>query len=589
MPAFIPDEFIQRLLDETDIVSLVDSHIPLNKKGKDHWALCPFCDDGNKPSFSVSQQKQFYYCFRCRASGNAIGFLMNYQSHDFQGAIEILANNAGLEIPKTGNDKNYEKNKKIFELNSLATDFYVNNLYKDGSQSEVKNYLLNRGINEETIKTFQIGFAPKGWDNLSTFFKKNLDPELQKVDAGLFKISEKNNKLYDVFRNRIIFPIKSHRDQIIGFGGRVIDPADNPKYLNSSDSDIFKKGRELYGLSEILKNKKRINRIVVVEGYTDVLSLFSNDMNYAVATLGIATSKVHIDKLFTHVDEVIFCFDGDDAGVKAAESALNISLSGLRDGKKIKFMFLPEGEDPSSLLEKEGKEEFEKRMENSKVLSEYLFENILKKYDDSIESKASAMKEFLDITQLMPSSNFKKIMFQEFSKKLGVELEEIKQPERQKEPDARMKKNQVKEEKLELDKVSKSIIKVLIDSPNLSSLPALDIFLEQDSFMSKFLNFLRSKENLTFPMILQAFEGKKQFLIDLAEDENLIAPNESKEYLIQAVNFLMKNDKENLLSQLKEKYENDSLSDEEKIELKKLLMNKFDDLDARELVLLKNI
>jgi len=589
MPAFIPDEFIQRLLDETDIVSLVDSHIPLNKKGKDHWALCPFCDDGNKPSFSVSQQKQFYYCFRCRASGNAIGFLMNYQSHDFQGAIEILANNAGLEIPKTGNDKNYEKNKKIFELNALATDFYVNNLYKDGSQSEVKNYLLNRGINEETIKTFQIGFAPKGWDNLSTFFKKNLDPELQKVDAGLFKISEKNNKLYDVFRNRIIFPIKSHRDQIIGFGGRVIDPADNPKYLNSSDSDIFKKGRELYGLSEILKNKKRINRIVVVEGYTDVLSLFSNDMNYAVATLGIATSKVHIDKLFTHVDEVIFCFDGDDAGVKAAESALNISLSGLRDGKKIKFMFLPEGEDPSSLLEKEGKEEFEKRMENSKVLSEYLFENILKKYDDSIESKASAMKEFLDITQLMPSSNFKKIMFQEFSKKLGVELEEIKQPERQKEPDARMKKNQVKEEKLELDKVSKSIIKVLIDSPNLSSLPALDIFLEQDSFMSKFLNFLRSKENLTFPMILQAFEGKKQFLIDLAEDENLIAPNESKEYLIQAVNFLMKNDKENLLSQLKEKYENDSLSDQEKIELKKLLMNKFDDLDARELVLLKNI
>ena len=589
MPAFIPDEFIQRLLDETDIVSLVDSHIPLNKKGKDHWALCPFCDDGNKPSFSVSQQKQFYYCFRCRASGNAIGFLMNYQSHDFQGAIEILANNAGLEIPKTGNDKNYEKNKKIIELNSLATDFYVNNLYKDGSQSEVKNYLLNRGINEETIKTFQIGFAPKGWDNLSTFFKKNLDPELQKVDAGLFKISEKNNKLYDVFRNRIIFPIKSHRDQIIGFGGRVIDPTDNPKYLNSSDSDIFKKGRELYGLSEILKNKKRINRIVVVEGYTDVLSLFSNDMNYAVATLGIATSKVHIDKLFTHVDEVIFCFDGDDAGVKAAESALNISLSGLRDGKKIKFMFLPEGEDPSSLLEKEGKEEFEKRMENSKVLSEYLFENILKKYDDSIESKASAMKEFLDITQLMPSSNFKKIMFQEFSKKLGVELEEIKQPERQKEPDARMKKNQVKEEKLELDKVSKSIIKVLIDSPNLSSLPALDIFLEQDSFMSKFLNFLRSKENLTFPMILQAFEGKKQFLIDLAEDENLIAPNESKEYLIQAVNFLMKNDKENLLSQLKEKYENDSLSDQEKIELKKLLMNKFDDLDARELVLLKNI
>ena len=588
MAAFIPDEFIQRLLDETDIVSLVDSHVPLNKKGKDHWALCPFCDDGSKPSFSVSQQKQFYYCFRCRASGNAIGFLMNYQSHDFQGAIEILANNAGLEIPKTGSNKNYEKNKKIFELNTLATDFYVKNLFRDENEFDVKNYLLNRGINEETIKTFQLGFAPKGWDNLSTFFKKTLDSELQQVDAGLFKTSEKNNKVYDVFRNRIIFPIKSQRGQIIGFGGRVIDSTDNPKYLNSSDSEVFKKGRELYGLSEILKNKKRTNRIIVVEGYTDVLSLFSNDISYAVATLGIATSKAHIDKLFAHVDEIVFCFDGDGAGVKAAESALNISLSGLRDGKKIKFMFLPEGEDPSSLLEKEGKEEFEKRIENSKVLSEYLFENILKKYDDSIESKASAMKEFLDTMKLMPSSNFKKILFQEFSKKLGVELEEIKQPERKREPDVR-KTNQANEEKIELDKVSKSIIKVLMDSPNLSSLPALDIFLEQDSFMAQFLNFLRSKENLTFPMILQAFEGKKQFLIDLAEDENLIAPNESEDYLIQAVNFLKKNDKENLLSQLKRKYENDSISDQDKIELKKLLMNKFDDLDERELTLLKNI
>ena len=588
MAAFIPDEFIQRLLDETDIVSLVDSHVPLNKKGKDHWALCPFCDDGSKPSFSVSQQKQFYYCFRCRASGNAIGFLMNYQSHDFQGAIEILANNVGLEIPKTGNNKNYEKNKKIFELNTLATDFYVKNLFRDENEFDVKNYLLNRGINEETIKTFQLGFAPKGWDNLSTFFKKTLDSELQQVDAGLFKTSEKNNKVYDVFRNRIIFPIKSQRGQIIGFGGRVIDSTDNPKYLNSSDSEVFKKGRELYGLSEILKNKKRTNRIVVVEGYTDVLSLFSNDISYAVATLGIATSKAHIDKLFAHVDEIVFCFDGDGAGVKAAESALNISLSGLRDGKKIRFMFLPEGEDPSSLLEKEGKEEFEKRIENSKVLSEYLFENILKKYDDSIESKASAMKEFLDTMKLMPSSNFKKILFQEFSKKLGVELEEIKQPERKRESDVR-KTNQANEEKIELDKVSKSIIKVLMDSPNLSSLPALDIFLEQDSFMAQFLNFLRSKENLTFPMILQAFEGKKQFLIDLAEDENLIAPNESEDYLIQAVNFLKKNDKENLLSQLKRKYENDSISDQDKIELKKLLMNKFDDLDERELTLLKNI
>ena len=182
MAAFIPDEFIQRLLDETDIVSLVDSLVPLNKKGKDHWALCPFCDDGNKPSFSVSQQKQFYYCFRCRASGNAIGFLMNFQSHDFQGAIEILANNAGLEIPKSGNNKNYEKNKKIFDLNILAANFYAKNLNEGSEALEVKNYLLKRGIAEEIIKNFQIGFAPKGWNNLTSFFESNLSADLKKVE-----------------------------------------------------------------------------------------------------------------------------------------------------------------------------------------------------------------------------------------------------------------------------------------------------------------------------------------------------------------------------------------------------------------------
>ena len=589
MAAFIPDEFIQRLLDETDIVSLVDSLVPLNKKGKDHWALCPFCDDGNKPSFSVSQQKQFYYCFRCRASGNAIGFLMNFQSHDFQGAIEILANNAGLEIPKSGNNENYEKNKKIFDLNTLAANFYAKNLNEGSEALEVKNYLLKRGIAEEIIKNFQIGFAPKGWNNLTSFFESNLSADLKKVDAGLLKTSEKNNNVYDVFRNRIIFPIKSHRDQIIGFGARVIDPNDNPKYLNSSDSEVFKKGRELYGLSEILKNKKNLNRIIVVEGYTDVLSLFSKGINYAVATLGIATSKVHIDKIFTHVDEIIFCFDGDNAGVKAAESALSICLSVLRDGKKVKFLFLPEGEDPSSLLEKEGKDEFENRIENAKVLSEYLFEKILIKYDESIESKASASKEFLETVKIMPTSNFKKILFREFSKKLGIELIESEQPQKINKAKTRKDIAEEKDEKIELDKVSKSVIKVLMDSPDLSKLPALDFFLDQKSFINDFLNFLRSKENLTFPMILQAFEGKKQFLIDLADDENLIAPNESEAYLIQAVNFLRNSNKENLLSQLKERFENDSISNQDKIELKKLLMNKFEDLNDQELILLKKI
>tara|TARA_B100001093_G_scaffold506828_1_gene566400 strand:- start:1798 stop:3564 length:1767 start_codon:yes stop_codon:yes gene_type:complete len=587
--AFIPDEFIQRLLDETDIVSLIDSFIPLKRKGKDHWALCPFCEDGNKPSFSVSQQKQFYYCFRCRASGNVIGFLMNFQSRDFQGAIEVLANNAGMEIPSQVNDKSYEKQKKIFEVNSQAAIFYSNNLINHADSKPIRDYLLKRGISEEVCKIFQIGLAPKGWDNLLKHFDKNLQEELKEIDAGLFKTSEKNNKQYDTYRNRIIFPIKSKRNQIIGFGARVIDPEDNPKYLNSSESEIFKKGRELYGLNEILNSKRKPNKIVVVEGYTDVLSLFSKGINYAVATLGIATSKTHVEKIFNHVDEMVFCFDGDEAGIKAAESALSICLPILRDGKKMKFLFLPEGEDPSSLLEREGKEDFEKRIDSSKVLSEYLFEMILSKHDESIESKAAASQEFMNTVRVMPASNFKNILIQEFSKKIGINLSDNSKSKTKGKINYDRINSTTEEKKLEMNKVKKSIIKTLLDNPDLSKIEVLDFFNEDDSFMKEFLDFLRSKENLTFPMILQAFEGKKQFLIDLAEDQNLIASEEAEAFILQAVNYLKKSNKEDLLFNLKDQLLNGSITSQNKIELKKLLMNKFENLNESEIKMLKDI
>jgi DNA primase len=588
MAGFIPDEFIQRILDETDVVSLIDSFVPLKKKGKDHWAQCPFCDDGSNPSFSVSQQKQFYYCFRCRASGNVIGFLMNFQSRDFQGAIEILASNAGLEIPTQGQDKSYEKNKKLYEINLHAAEFYANNLKNHPDADSIRTYLSERGISEDICETFQIGFAPKGWDNLLNHFNETLPEELKEEDAGLFKTSEKNNKRYDTYRNRIMFPIKSKRNQIIGFGARIIDPEDNPKYLNSAESDIFKKGRELYGLNEILNSKHKPNKIIAVEGYTDVLSLFSNNINYAVATLGIATSKYHLEKIFNHVDEVIFCFDGDEAGVKAAESALGICLPILRDGKKMKFLFLPEDEDPSSLLEKEGKDDFEKRIDTATILSEYLFDMVLKKYDDSLESKAAASQEFMNTVRVMPPSNFKNILIQEFSNKIGINLTDNSKPK----PKVRANNQNLlisEEVRLEMNKVTKSIVKTLLDNPDLAKMSELDFFADENSFMKEFLVFLRGKENLTFPMILQAFEGKKQFLIDLAEDRNLIAIEEAKDYILQAVAYLKKSNKVDLLSELKKQLSDNTISTTDKIELKKLLMNNFDNLDESEIMILKEI
>ena len=585
MAGFLPDSFIQRVLDETDIVSLIDSYIPLQKKGKDHWSLCPFCEDGNNPSFSVSSQKQFYYCFRCRASGNAIGFLMNYQSKDFLDAIETLATNAGLEIPQKIHGESFEKYKKIIDANGLARDFFSRQMKDSPEGKKVLDYLLSRGISEEILKEFEIGFAPSGWDNLKDYFVKLEQQELIKNEIGLFKKNEKNN-IYDVFRNRIIFPIKSKKGHVIGFGGRVIDE-EMPKYLNSPENEVFKKGKELYGLHEVLKNNRNLKKIIVVEGYTDVLSLFSNKISYAVATLGIATSKIHLDKLFGYVDEVVFCFDGDEAGMKAAESAMKISLPIIKDGKILKFLFLPNQHDPSSLLEEEGRDEFEERIEKAMVLSDYIFRLILDKYGDSIEEKAAASKEFMSLISSMPSSNYKNILIQEFSKKVDIKLGEENKiiPERKK-----IQKIEEKEISYELDKVTKSIIKTLIECPELSHLEEVDFLVESnDEFISKFINFLRSKEGLTFPMILHAFEEKKSFLISLTEDRNLISPDAATEYIVQAINYLKKSDETNFQDKLKSKYFEGTMAENEKIELKKILLENFENLDQEEIKILKDI
>ena len=585
MAGFLPDSFIQRVLDETDIVSLIDSYIPLQKKGKDHWSLCPFCEDGNNPSFSVSSQKQFYYCFRCRASGNAIGFLMNYQSKDFLDAIETLATNAGLEIPQKIQGESFEKYKKIIDANEHARDFFLRQLRDNPEGKQVLDYLLNRGISEEVLKEFEIGFAPSGWANLKDYFLKLEKHDFIKNETGLFKKNEKNN-VYDVFRNRIIFPIKSKKGHVIGFGGRVIDN-EMPKYLNSSENEVFKKGKELYGFHEVLKNNRNLKKILVVEGYTDVLSLFSNKISYAVATLGIATSKIHLEKLFGCVDEVVFCFDGDEAGMKAAESAMKISLPTIKDGKILKFLFLPDAHDPSSLLEDEGRDEFEERLDKAMVLSDYIFNLILNKHGNSIEEKAAASKEFMSLISPMPSSNYKNILMQEFSKKVDIKLEaeNKKNPERKK-----IQKAEEKEISFELDKVTKSIIKTLIERPELSHLEEVDYLVNlNDEFISNFINFLRSKEGLTFPMILHAFEEQKSFLIGLIEDKNLISSDAAEEYIIQAVNFLKKNDKTNFQDKLKSKYFEGSLTEKEKIELKKIFLENFENLNETEINILKEI
>ena len=297
MSDFIPEDFIQKVLEDSDIVSLVDSYVPLKRKGKDHWAQCPFCDDGSNPSFSVSDQKQFYYCFKCRASGNAIGFLMNYQSKDFVGAVEILAKNLGLEIPKTKSNYDREKFDELFRFNDEAKNFYKNNLLKPKEGEHIRSYLKERGISEEISKEFELGLSLEGWDNLVKHFEsKKIEA---KESSKLFKIA-KNERKYDVFRNRLIFPITSRRNKIVGFGGRVLDDADQPKYLNTPESEVFKKSRELYGLPNVLVEAMSMKKVCIVSNLPSAKEIITHaDNGFLVLAKRMTplTEKVYEDNV----------------------------------------------------------------------------------------------------------------------------------------------------------------------------------------------------------------------------------------------------------------------------------------------------
>ena len=371
MAGSIPSDFVREIVDVSEIVSLIDSYMPLKKKGKDHWGICPFCDDGNNPSFSVSEQKQFYYCFKCRATGNVISFLQAHQGFDFVESVEALASKAGLEVPYENARNHKDEREPIFKALEASAAFYESVLANKNDAQHVRDYLKDeRKISGETCRRYAIGYAPNSWNTLSDELKKQNFDETVLIKAGLVK-KNKDGGLYDVFRDRLIFPIRDRKGRVVGFGGRVMSPEDQPKYLNTGDTPVFQKGKELYGLFESLENRRDLKDIYVVEGYMDAVAMSENKINNAVATLGIATNRFHVQKLLQLVSEITFCFDGDDAGRGAAWGALKNVLPVVGDGTEIRFLFLPEGEDPASLLEKESKEEFRSRSESSLLLSQY--------------------------------------------------------------------------------------------------------------------------------------------------------------------------------------------------------------------------
>ncbi|WP_426236887.1 DNA primase [Pseudomonas sp. TWP3-2] len=431
MAGLIPQSFIDDLLNRTDIVDVVSSRVQLKKAGKNYTACCPFHKE-KTPSFSVSPDKQFYYCFGCGAGGNALGFLMDHDNLDFPQAIEDLAKAAGMEIPREESGRAHKPRQPtdspLYPLLTAAADFYRQALKSHPSRKAAVDYLKGRGLTGEIARDFGLGFAPPGWDNLFKHLSSDTLQQKAMVDAGLLIENAETGKRYDRFRDRVMFPIRDSRGRIIAFGGRVLGD-DKPKYLNSPETPVFHKGQELYGLYEARKNNRNLDEIIVVEGYMDVIALAQQGLRNAVATLGTATSEEHLKRLFRVVPNVLFCFDGDQAGRNAAWRALEATLPSLQDGRRARFLFLPEGEDPDTLVRSEGTDAFRARInQHAQPLADYFFQQLTEEADPrSLEGKAHMATLAAPLIDKVPGANLRILMRQRLTEITGLSSETVSQ------------------------------------------------------------------------------------------------------------------------------------------------------------------
>ena len=421
MPGKIPQQFIDELLSRVDIVEVISARVPLKKAGREFQACCPF--HGEKtPSFTVSPTKQFYHCFGCGAHGTALGFLMEYDRLSFPEAIEELATQMGMEVPREASFENGPDHRPIYDLLDRVAGFYANQLREHPEAPRAVDYLKQRGLSGEIAGTFRFGFAPPGWDNVLKRFGGDAQKLKVLRDAGLIQEKEGEDKRYDRLRDRIIFPIRDGRGRVIGFGGRLLGDG-KPKYLNSPETPVFHKGRELYGLYEARQTHRKLEQILVVEGYMDVVALAQFDIRNAVATLGTATTAEHLNRLYRATSELVFCFDGDRAGRDAAWKALQTALPLMKDGRQARFLFLPEGEDPDTLVRKIGTAAFNNEVAQAQPLSEFFFAKLASQVDtNSIDGLARMAEIAKPLLAQLPAGTFREMMEQALQQRIGLKV-----------------------------------------------------------------------------------------------------------------------------------------------------------------------
>jgi len=562
MAEHIPKEFLELLLQRADLVNLVDARVPLRKKtGHNYFACCPFHQE-KTASFSVNHTKQFYYCFGCGAHGNAIDFLMQYDRLHFVEAVDMLAKQIGLAVPHAKMQEKTASLQHLYALLDKVAQFYHTELSKT---SHALAYFKQRGLSTEIIKTFHLGFAPR--DVLSSLFEKK---ELEATGM----LSQKEGKYFDRFRERIMFPIQDRRGRFIGFGGRVLDNSE-PKYLNSPETALFQKGHELYGLYQVLKTNRQLPRLLIVEGYMDMISLFQQGVTYAIATLGTATTSYHIQSLFRYTGEIIFCFDGDNAGRRAAWRALQVIFPIAPDNIQFRFMFLPDGEDPDSFIRKTGKAHFEKCMQEAPTLTQYFFHTLAHDIDlTTADGKARFIKSALDLIQDLPPGILKQTLLVELGQKTRTDVKAWQQSKKTAAPLSVPKNSSASKR----SSILRYALTLLIQYPSLAqhlSNP-LDEDMSGADLFNQVWKIAAKNTSLSTGAILEHWREQKEekWLASLAQQELTIPVEGLKSEFLGAIQQIQKQSKAQTIQKLLEKAAIGIISPEERTSLSAMIINK---------------
>lgn len=567
MIGLIPRSFIDEILNRTDIVEYIDSFVPLKKRGNSHVACCPFHNE-KTPSFNVVPKNQYYHCFGCGNSGNAISFAMNHLHLSFSEAVETLAQRLGLQVPREGQSAKQQPSHSLYQFLNKVAQYYQLNLRRDGV--EAINYLKNRGVNGEMARLFGLGYASSAWHTLEHQFK---DHQHELIASGML-ITKDNGKYYDRYRHRIMFPIHDRKGRIIGFGGRAIDNSQKPKYLNSPETAIFQKSRELYGLHQVLQQQQNISSLLIVEGYLDVIALAQHGILNAVATLGTATSTYHIQLLSKHTKMLFFCFDGDAAGRQAAWKALDSSLPHLNAGLDINFIFLPEGQDPDSLIREEGREKFLSRLTTATPLHRFFFNSLTEGEEhNSIAQKSQLVNKAKPYLAKMSDGPYKQLMVDELARLTHIESHRLWQLLMDKYAPI------TTEVKPAIDRTpTRTAIAILLQNPEILAACGQTIRVELlDTQHQRVLKTLMAQiyktPTINTAALVEAWRESPVFeaIVSLAAWDHQVPESALRHEFIDIILFLVKQNRERAATQLMKKARTEGLSDLERLQLQEIL------------------